>query len=54
LWQCVRHLGQLEACCQRLAQDPELGRACDQIRPGLFRYEQGKHVTSIAEFDACE
>jgi toxin ParE1/3/4 len=42
--QCARYLGQLEACCQQLAEEPQLGRSCDQIRPGLFRYEQGKHV----------
>ena len=44
--QCARYLGQLEACCQQLAGDPQLGRSCDEIRPALFRYEQGKHVVS--------
>src|SRR5262249_14150912 len=39
-----RYLGEFEACCQQLADDPERGRSCDQFRPGLFRYEQGKHV----------
>ncbi len=42
--QCARYLGQLEACCGRLAEHPILGRACDRIRPGLRRREQGKHV----------
>ena len=42
--QCDRYLGALEACCQRLADDPRRGRACDNIRHGLLRYEQGKHV----------
>lgn len=42
--QCARYLDQLEECCQRLADHPILGRACDGIRPGLRRREQGKHV----------
>ena len=42
--QTVRYIDQLEACCQRLADNPGLGRACDEIRPGLRRMEQGKHV----------
>lgn len=42
--QCARYLDQLEECCQRLAEHPILGRSCDQIRPGLRRREQGKHV----------
>jgi toxin ParE1/3/4 len=42
--QTIRYIDQLEACCQRLADNPALGRACDEIRPGLRRMEQGKHV----------
>ncbi|MEO8904221.1 MAG: type II toxin-antitoxin system RelE/ParE family toxin [Polyangiaceae bacterium] len=42
--QCERYLAALETCCQQLAGDPHLGRACDQISPGLLRQEQGKHV----------
>jgi len=42
--QAERYLGQLEACCQRLADNPELGRSCDDVRPGLRRMEVGKHV----------
>jgi toxin ParE1/3/4 len=42
--QCARYLDQLEQCCQRLADQPILGRPCDVIRPGLRRREQGKHV----------
>jgi toxin ParE1/3/4 len=42
--QCARYLDLLEACCQRLADHPVLGRACDKLRPGLRRREQGKHV----------
>ena len=35
---------QLEQCCRLLADNPALGRPCDNVRPGLRRMEQGKHV----------
>ncbi len=40
----LRYVDDLEACCRRLADNPELGRACDYIRPGLRRMEHGRHV----------
>ena len=42
--QAARYLDQLEACCQLLADSPTIGRPCDEIRPGLRRMEQGRHV----------
>jgi toxin ParE1/3/4 len=42
--QTNRYLNQLEDCCRLLAGNPALGRACDEIRPGLRRMEQGRHV----------
>jgi toxin ParE1/3/4 len=42
--QTVRYLGELESCCQQLADNPASGRTCDHIRPGLCRKEVGKHV----------
>lgn len=42
--QALRYLDDLEACCEKLAAYPELGRACDDVRPGLRRMEHGKHV----------
>jgi toxin ParE1/3/4 len=42
--QTVRYVDGLEACCQTLADHPELGRACDEIRSGLQRMEHGRHV----------
>ena len=42
--QAARYLDQLEACCQMVAGNPALGRACNHIRPGLHRAESGKHV----------
>jgi toxin ParE1/3/4 len=42
--QTDRYLGELEACCQLLAENPGLGRPCDYVRTGLRRMEHGKHV----------
>jgi toxin ParE1/3/4 len=42
--QTIRYIDELEACCQQLADHPASGRSCDDIRPGLYRREQGKHV----------
>jgi toxin ParE1/3/4 len=42
--QASGYIDELEICCQRLADNPSVGRRCDEIRPGLRRLEQGKHV----------
>jgi toxin ParE1/3/4 len=42
--QTIRYLNGLEACCQQLAENPALGRPCDNVRPGLRRFEHGRHV----------
>ncbi|HEY4379167.1 MAG TPA: type II toxin-antitoxin system RelE/ParE family toxin [Acidobacteriaceae bacterium] len=42
--QADRYLTEIEDCCERLGTSPSLGRACDEIHPGLHRIEQGKHV----------
>jgi toxin ParE1/3/4 len=47
--QTDRYLRQLENCCQLIADIPALGRPCDEIRPGLRRMEQGKHVVFYRE-----
>lgn len=47
--QAIRYIDQLETCCQRLADGPGLGRPCDDVRPGLRRIEQGKHVIFYRE-----
>lgn len=38
------YLTALETCCESLATNPMLGRACDELRPGLRRMEEGRHV----------
>jgi len=42
--QAIRYVDDLEACCRKLAANPELGRACDHVRPGLRRMEHARHV----------
>jgi len=42
--QTARYINALEAFCRTLADRPALGRPCDEVRPGLRRMEQGKHV----------
>ena len=47
--QAIRYIDDLEACCQTLADNPTLGRACDEVRPGLRRMECGQHVVFYRE-----
>ena len=42
--QAIRYIDDLEECCRKLADNPELGRACDHVRPGLRRMEHGRHI----------
>ena len=42
--QAIRYNGDLELCCKQLVNNPELGRVCDHVRPGLRRMEHGRHV----------
>jgi toxin ParE1/3/4 len=42
--QASHYIGELEVCCQTLADNPALGQLYDEVRPGLRRHEHGKHV----------
>jgi toxin ParE1/3/4 len=42
--QTARYLEDLERCAMMLGRNPNMGRSCDWIRPGLHRFEQGRHV----------
>jgi toxin ParE1/3/4 len=42
--QTATYIGELEVFCHTLADNPMLGRPCDDVRPGLRRMEHGKHV----------
>lgn len=47
--QAIRYIGDLEACCRMLADNPALGRTCGDVRPGLRRMESGRHVVFYRE-----
>jgi toxin ParE1/3/4 len=42
--QAESYLAGLEGCAKLLADNPLLGRPCDWICPGLYRFEKGRHV----------
>ncbi len=42
--QAERYLDGLEQCAKVLAANPSLGRSCNWIRSGLYRFEKGRHV----------
>lgn len=42
--QQIHYLTQLDAAFHDLVDKPNLGRACDDIRQGYFKYGVGKHV----------
>ncbi len=42
--QQICYLTQLDRAFHDLADKPGLGRACDEIREGYFKYGVGKHV----------
>ena len=47
--QAIRYIDDLEASCQMLADNPALGRSCDDVRPGVRRMECGRHVVFYRE-----
>lgn len=47
--QSIRYIDDLEACCRMLADNPALGRACDDVRADLRRMESGRHVVFYRE-----
>lgn len=49
--QAESYLEQIEDCCQRLAEDPGIGRPWIDARPGLRRMEQGRHVIFYRQVD---
>jgi toxin ParE1/3/4 len=56
--QADRYLDGMEACCERLAKNPRLGRACGDLHPDwqrsmLRRMEHGKHVIFYKAQEDC-
>ncbi len=39
-----RYLSKLDHCFQMIAHRPEIGKACDYIRPGYRKYHIGRHL----------
>lgn len=39
-----RYLSKLDASFHLVAQEPQRGRACDDIRPGYRKYHVGRHL----------
>ena len=53
-WRQTNHyLAKLEDGFNLLAQNPSVGRPCDSIRPGLRRFEIGKHVVFYVLVPNC-
>jgi toxin ParE1/3/4 len=42
--QAAAYIADLEKFCTKLAETPEIGRRCDEIRAGLRRLERSRHV----------
>lgn len=42
--QAQRYLDSLEACFNRLAKAPQIGRSCNRIQSGYSRIEHRRHV----------
>ena len=38
------YLGGLHECCERLAENPRLGRTAESLAPGMRRFEFRSHV----------
>jgi toxin ParE1/3/4 len=49
--QAERYLDSLEQCAKMLAANPRLGRQCMWIRPGLRRFEKGRHILFYRRVD---
>ncbi|MGV9668952.1 type II toxin-antitoxin system RelE/ParE family toxin [Nocardia niigatensis] len=47
LWdagQAEAYLRELQRAIERVAANPRIGRACDEIRPGCFKLTTGSHT----------
>lgn len=42
--QRVSYLRQLDLLFHALADNPSLGRPCDDVRPGYFKHPEGSHI----------
>jgi len=42
--QTNKYLSNLDACFHAIVREPEIGKACDFIRPGYRKYHVGRHL----------
>lgn len=42
--QAERYIGEIRAAIERIAQDPDRGTRCEEIREGYHRYNIGSHL----------
>jgi toxin ParE1/3/4 len=49
--QASRYLGDLNDCFHRVAENPLLGRSCEDLCSGCWRIEQGSHVVFFRRDD---
>lgn len=47
--QAETYTSEIRAAIERVADDPDRGRACDEIREGYSRYRIGSHVLFYVE-----
>jgi toxin ParE1/3/4 len=45
--QAENYIRQIQASIERIAENPALSRACDEIRAGYRKYPSGSHVSFI-------
>ena len=50
--QAERYIRTLNQTFFKLAESPDLGRRCDDIRPGYWKYGIGRHVIFYRSVDA--
>jgi plasmid stabilization system protein ParE len=48
--QSLQDVDNIEACFQKLAANPLLGRSCAHLGRGLRRWEHGRHITQTKVF----
>jgi toxin ParE1/3/4 len=49
--QAEKYIAEIRAAIERVAADPDRGRACDEIRQGYRRYGIGSHLLFFVETD---
>jgi toxin ParE1/3/4 len=54
LRQAVQYLSQIENTVSLLGGNPGLGRVCNEVRPGLLRFECGSHVLFYRRLSAAD